>query len=370
MGRFRTTALTSAALVLTPMAVVAPAALLHAQAPATELFFSEYIEGSSNNKALEIYNGTGAAIDLAANAYNVQMFFNGNGSAGLTINLSGTVAAGDVYVVAQSAANSAILAQADQTNGAGWFNGNDAVVLRKGTVELDVIGDVGFDPGTQWGAGLTSTADNTMRRRATVCQGDPIRDDAFDPAVEWDGFANDTVDGLGAHAAACTGDVAPDVSATIPADEAIEVALDADVTVTFSEPVDVAGDWFAISCATSGPHAAVASGGPTTFTLDPEIDFAAVEECNVTISASGVTDQDADDPPDNMAADASFSFTTTDIPVCGDPATAIHDIQGNGLTSPLVGTARSIEGIVVGDFQGPGQFSGFYVQEEGNRHRR
>ena len=35
-------------------------------APPVELFFSEYIEGTSNNKALEIYNGTGAAIDLAA----------------------------------------------------------------------------------------------------------------------------------------------------------------------------------------------------------------------------------------------------------------------------------------------------------------
>ena len=47
---------------------------VQAAAP-TELFFSEYIEGSSNNKAVEIYNGTGAAINLAAGAYNVQMFF-------------------------------------------------------------------------------------------------------------------------------------------------------------------------------------------------------------------------------------------------------------------------------------------------------
>jgi uncharacterized protein len=94
----------------------------------TELFFSEYIEGSSNNKALEIYNGTGAAIDLAAGGYNVQMFFNGNPVSTLTINLTGTVANGDVFVLAQSAANATILAQADQTNGAGWFNGDDAVV--------------------------------------------------------------------------------------------------------------------------------------------------------------------------------------------------------------------------------------------------
>ena len=80
-----------------------PAPLMRTQA-ATELFFSEYIEGSSNNKALEIYNGTGAAIDLAAGGYNVQMFFNGNPVSTLTINLTGTVADGDVYVLAQSAA--------------------------------------------------------------------------------------------------------------------------------------------------------------------------------------------------------------------------------------------------------------------------
>ncbi|MCL4267242.1 MAG: ExeM/NucH family extracellular endonuclease [Anaerolineae bacterium] len=58
-----------------------------------------------------------------------------------------------------------------------------------------------------------------------------------------------------------------------------------------------------------------------------------------------------------------------DIGNCGDPATFIHDIQGSGLTSPLVGTAVVIEGVVVGDFQNNGQpdsgeLNGFYVQEE------
>ena len=112
-------------------------------------------------------------MNLAAQSYNIQMFFNGSASAGLTINLTGTVADDDVYVVAQSAANATILAQADQTNGSGWFNGDDAVVLRKGTTVLDVIGQVGFDPGTEWGSGLTSTADNTLRRKSTIVAGDP-----------------------------------------------------------------------------------------------------------------------------------------------------------------------------------------------------
>jgi uncharacterized protein len=73
-----------------------------------DLFFSEYVEGSSNNKALEIYNGTGAAINLAAEGYVVQMYFNGNSAATTTINLTGTVANGDVFVLAQSLANAAL----------------------------------------------------------------------------------------------------------------------------------------------------------------------------------------------------------------------------------------------------------------------
>jgi predicted extracellular nuclease len=99
-------------------------------ADAADLFISEYLEGSSSNKAIELYNGTGTAVDLASGGYNLQMYFNGSLTAGLSVNLVGVVASGDVFVIAQSGANAAILAQADQTNGAGWFNGDDAIVLR------------------------------------------------------------------------------------------------------------------------------------------------------------------------------------------------------------------------------------------------
>jgi predicted extracellular nuclease len=113
-------------------------------------------------------------VNLAANGYGIQMFFNSSAAAGLAINLTGTVAAGDVYVLAQSSANAAILAQADQTNGSGWFNGDDAVVLRRGTIIIDAIGQAGFDPGTEWGTGQGSTADNTLRRKEQICVGDPV----------------------------------------------------------------------------------------------------------------------------------------------------------------------------------------------------
>lgn len=206
-SRLLTAYILAAAFLLQQLAFVIPASgnelpSTRSVVAPTELFFSEYIEGSSNNKALEIYNGTGSAINLATEAYNIQVFFNGATTA-TAINLTGTVASGDVFVFAASAANAAILAQADQTTGSALFNGDDAIALRKGTTVIDVVGQIGLDPGTEWGTGVTSTADNTLQRKSTVCTGDINGADAFDPAAEYNGFAVDTVTGLGSHSVSC-----------------------------------------------------------------------------------------------------------------------------------------------------------------------
>lgn len=190
----------AAATSLIAAAGVLPAlAAVPATAAAGDLFFSEYVEGSSNNKALEIYNGTGSPVDLAANGYAVKMYFNGSTTASTTVQLAGTVAAGDVFVLADDDADVAILAQTDQTITASVYNGDDAIALVKGTANVDVIGQIGVDPGTEWGSGLTSTADNTLRRKTAVTTGDTNGDDDFHPAQEWDGLAKDTFDGLGAY---------------------------------------------------------------------------------------------------------------------------------------------------------------------------
>lgn len=162
------------------------------------LIISEYVEGSSNNKAIEIYNGTGSAIDLSA--YTLEFYFNGNVSAGTTISLSGILASGEVYVIADNDANPAILAQTDLTSTANFFNGDDAIVLRQGSNVVDSIGQVGFDPGSEWGIGDISTQNNTIRRQTSVIAGDINISDAFDPSLEWEGFAQDTFDGLGVYA--------------------------------------------------------------------------------------------------------------------------------------------------------------------------
>lgn len=350
---------------LVAAAALSIAPTLHSQGQApTELFISEYIEGTSFNKAIEIYNGTGANIDLAAGGYNIQMYFNGAVTAQLTINLVGTVVSGDVFVLTQTTANAVLLAQADQTNGSSWYNGDDTVVLRRGTTIIDAIGQAGFDPGTEWGTGLISTLDNTIRRRASVCRGDAIETDVFDPASEWEGFAVDTFDGIGSHTATCatTTDTAPLVTTSEPGGGSTDFPLNGTLSVTFSEPVDVAADGFALSCGISGSVPMTRTGGPTTFTLDPDADLVFGEACTFTVRAAAVTDQDTADPPNEMAADYTVGFTTSADP-CTVGYTPIYLIQGSGASAAITGLVTT-QGVVVGDHEGPSPaLRGFFIQD-------
>ncbi len=173
-----------------------------AHAATTDLFISEYIEGSSFNKVIEIYNGTGTPVDLAQ--YTLELYTNGASSPSQTVSLSGTLADGDVFIIAHTSADPAILAIADATSGSVInFNGDDAVALRKGGTLIDVIGQIGVDPGSYWGTSPVTTQDHTLVRKSTVCSGDVDGSDAFDPAGEWDSYDQNTFSYLGAHTAVC-----------------------------------------------------------------------------------------------------------------------------------------------------------------------
>jgi predicted extracellular nuclease len=138
-------------------------------------------------------------------------------------------------------------------------------------------------------------------------------------------------------------DSAPTVASTIPASSATGVATSANVDVTFSEPVTVSAAAFSISCSTSGAHTFSLSGASASYTLDPAADFAAGETCTVTVDDQGVTDDDADDPPDTMAADRTVSFTTVPL------ASTIPQVQGAGHVSPLAGRTVSVSGVVTAE---------------------
>ena len=168
----------------------------------TTPFFSEYIEGSGNNKCLEIYNPTGSALNIAG--YQVKMYFNGSVSSGtnITIPAGTTIAPFDVYIICNSSSAASFLAQADLTNNNSWYNGDDAVELvdNMGTV-LDRFGVVGTDPGTGWTVGTGSTADRTLVRIASVSAGSLSWTGSGDQ--EWDVYPQNTDTYLGAHTSNC-----------------------------------------------------------------------------------------------------------------------------------------------------------------------
>ncbi|WP_215191467.1 chitobiase/beta-hexosaminidase C-terminal domain-containing protein [Exiguobacterium sp. s7] len=185
----------SAGLIVSSMTPIA--ANVHAETlNATDLFISEYVEGSSNNKAIELFNGTNAAIDLSA--YKLELYSNGGTAPGTTLNLTGTLEPGGTYVIVNANASDALKAKSNTTSGVTNFNGDDTLVLKKGDTVLDVFGQVGFDPGTKWGTSV-ATADQSLVRKDTVTTGDANGADAFDPATEWNTQPIDTFTNLGAH---------------------------------------------------------------------------------------------------------------------------------------------------------------------------
>lgn len=175
---------------------------------ATDLFFSEYVEGSSNNKYLEIYNGTGATVNLSG--YQVRLHANGTTGITSSESLSGTLADGAVIVLRNSSAALSGVTGTVITSSVCNYNGDDAVSLWKGSIMIDVIGRIGCDPGSSWSAGgNNTTSDNTLVRNSSVCGGITVNpsgscNSSSFPTLgtEWTGYSQNT-HFLGSHTASC-----------------------------------------------------------------------------------------------------------------------------------------------------------------------
>jgi endonuclease I len=157
---------------------------------ATDLLFSEYIEGSSNNKALEISNATGVAVNLSI--YSIKKQSNGAGAWSAGLPLSGTLSSGSKFTIVNSLMSSSCYATsaANLSTSATEmaFNGNDAVGLFKNGILIDIIGT--FNGGT-----ANFSIDETIRRKATVT----APSTTFNKATQWDVFALDTCNNLGSR---------------------------------------------------------------------------------------------------------------------------------------------------------------------------
>jgi len=196
---------------------------------ATDLFISEYAEGSSNNKYIEIYNGTGAPVDLGG--YSLSSCSNGcdiTGEFDYPDNVTfapGTILNdGEVYVVAHPSSDPFILAEADQTF-TYLSNGDDAFALTLAGATansytiIDIIGDLGPDVGTAWTVGgiTNGTQNHTLVRKETICSGNPIELGSFgtDPASsEWEVLASNDWTFLASHTANCANSTDPQITTT------------------------------------------------------------------------------------------------------------------------------------------------------------
>jgi endonuclease I len=154
----------------------------------TELFFTEYLEGSSNNKALEITNKTTRSISLSS--YTIKKQSNGSGSWSSGIFLSGTLTSGSKFVIVNSSISSSCypLISANLSTSAPemTFNGNDAIGLFKNGTLIDIIG-------TFNGGSVNFAMDETLRRKTTVT----APSTTFKKATQWDSFTTDTCTGIG-----------------------------------------------------------------------------------------------------------------------------------------------------------------------------
>lgn len=149
-----------------------------------ELFISEYIEGGGNNKAVEIFNGTGADVSLSN--YKVLVYANGGTSPSSTLTLSGNLGNGLTYVVVNSDSVAGLLALADLTTGSLTHNGNDVIALEKSGTNVDVVGVIGNS--------ADFAKDVTLVRKSSVVSPTTSYD-----ASEWDSHAVDTFTYLGSH---------------------------------------------------------------------------------------------------------------------------------------------------------------------------
>ena len=210
----------------------------------SDLFISEYIEGSSNNKGIEIFNPTGASVDLSN--YFVKLSRNGSGwgmydadteESGFVYQLDGALANGDVLVIATDQATFQSDIQLSYPSVC-HFNGDDAVGLAKsisGTMTLiDAVGTDGADPGSGWSVAGTSkaTKDKTLVRKSTACSpntnwSSSAGTNATDS--EWIVYAQNTWDYIGSHTSKCSNSLS--ISGTFQtSNQSINISVGADAT--------------------------------------------------------------------------------------------------------------------------------------------
>jgi endonuclease/exonuclease/phosphatase family metal-dependent hydrolase len=291
---------------------------------AQDLVISGVVDGPLTGgvpKAVELYVINNIA-DLSEYGVGSNNSHAGSEGVEFTFPAVGATAGSYIYVASESTNfNTFFGFDPNYTSNAASINGDDAIELFKNGVAIDVFGDINADgTGTGWDYqdgwayrvnstgpdGSTFTLANWTFSGANALDGESTNGTAATPFP------------IGTYTRGAIPESAPIVASTVPANNAIGVALDSEIVINFSEDVTVTASWFTINCVPSGVNTATYSGGPASYTLTPGSDFGYDDTCTVNVVAAEVTDNDSDDPPDQMESDLEFSFTTISEPVESD----------------------------------------------------
>jgi DNA/RNA endonuclease G (NUC1) len=307
-----------------------------------QLVISQVYGGGGNSGAIlkndfiELFNRSSVAIDVTG--WSVQ-YSSAAGTSWQRTNLSGVIPSGSYYLVQEGAGSGGtvdlptpdVIGTIAMAAGAGKIAlVNNATTLSgacpTGSSLIDFVG-YGSNASCFEGSGPTPDLGNTLAAFRTHFGCKDIDDNAGDFTVNPPDPRNSATSG---HFCP-PGDLEPEVFSTNPGRGATSVPIDTNITVRFDEPVNVSGSWFTITGSLSGTHTATVSGGPMIFTIDPDTNFVPLEQCTITIFASMVSDQDGNDPPDNLAANYTWIFNSAhdaaEHLIMGNPSAATADIQ-------------------------------------------
>ena len=246
--------------------------------PCDDLIISEYVEGTSNNKALEVHNPTPFDIDLTP--YVMEVYNNGSDVPIQSLDLEGILPAGAVTVLGNPQAAAAIVNQSQVLSTVTWFNGNDPIVLRKNGEIIDMMGIIGVDPLGAWSVGEGAMAEYTLVRKPDVGQGSTNWNEGQN---QWDVYPQDTFDFLGQHTASCGG-----VGTMVVGFAAPELYVAEGGGVTVEMMVSYPLDDVEVEVAVTGGDAEAGSDFPAVFPLNftfqsgllnsQTFDFVAIDE--------------------------------------------------------------------------------------------
>jgi len=228
----------------------------------------------------------------------------------------------------------------------GGSNPCDATQLAR-IIDLIGFGNANFYEGTSAAPTLSNTL--SAQRKSGGCQDTDENGDDFEALTP---APRNTSSPINLCGPAPTG---PTVDSIVPANGA-SAPKDTNITITFSEEVTVSAGWYDITCSVSGNHTAAVTDANPVYTLNPDVDFDTGETCTVTIDKDLVVNA----TNQNMAADFVSTFNV--VAGCGDPFTAIYDIQGSGDASPIAGQTVTTEGVVTANFQVGGK-NGYFIQD-------